>query len=48
MARLSVTPERIRENLDVYGIDLSDEDMKTIAGLTGCAELERDPDKTEL
>ncbi|WEV30029.1 aldo/keto reductase [Streptomyces sp. 71268] len=29
----SVTPERIRQNLDVFGFELSDADMSAIAGL---------------
>ena len=40
----SVTATRIRENLDVYDFELSSEDVKTIAGLTGCVGLSKDPD----
>ena len=42
----SVTAERIRENMDVFGFDLSDEDVSLIAGLTGCVGLSKDPDTT--
>ena len=42
----SVTAERIRENMDVFGFDLSDEDVGLIAGLTGCVGLSKDPDTT--
>lgn len=40
----SVTPDRIRENLDVFGFELSDDDVMTIADLTGCVGLSKDPD----
>jgi diketogulonate reductase-like aldo/keto reductase len=40
----SVTAERIRENLDVFGFALADEDVRLIAGLTGCVGLSHDPD----
>lgn len=42
----SVTAERIRENMDVFGFELSDEDISLIAGLTGCVGLSKDPDTT--
>ena len=40
----SVTPSRIEENLKVFDFALEDEDVKMIAGLTGCAGVESDPD----
>lgn len=40
----SVTAERIRENADVFDFTISDEDIAAIAGLSGCAGIERDPD----
>lgn len=42
----SVTAERISENMDVFGFELSDEDVRLIAGLTGCVGLYKDPDTT--
>ena len=42
----SVTAERISENIDVFGFELSDDDVGLIAGLTGCVGLSKDPDTT--
>ncbi len=40
----SVTPERIRENLDVFGFELADDDLATIATLEREERLGPDPD----
>ncbi len=40
----SVTPERIRQNLDVFGFELSDADMSAIAGLDRGLRTGPDPD----
>ena len=40
----SVTAERIRENMDVFGFELDEDDVRLIAGLTGCVGLSKDPD----
>ncbi len=40
----SVTPERIRENLDVFDFELSDDEMQAIAGLDRGMRTGPDPD----
>ena len=40
----SVTESRIRENIDVFDFELSDDDTETIAGLIGCVGVSKDPD----
>jgi 2,5-diketo-D-gluconate reductase A len=40
----SVTPERIRENIDVLGFELADDDLATIATLEREQRLGPDPD----
>ncbi len=42
----SVTPERIRENTDVFGFTLDDEDVQLIRSLRGCVGYSRNPDET--
>jgi len=40
----SVTPSRIAENIDVFGFELDDEDMATIAGMENGHRTGPDPD----
>ncbi len=40
----SVTPERIRQNLDVFGFELTDADLRALAGLDRGLRTGPDPD----
>ena len=40
----SVTPSRIRENLDVFDFSLTEDDVRLIASLKGCVGTHSDPD----
>lgn len=41
----SVTPSRIRENLDVFGFELSDEEMAVVGALDSRGRIGPDPDR---
>lgn len=41
----SVTPKYIEDNADVFGFEISDEDVKIIKGLTNCCGVPRNPDE---
>jgi 2,5-diketo-D-gluconate reductase A len=44
----SVTPERIRENIDIFDFELDDGEMAEIAGLDRGARIGADPDTMDL
>lgn len=41
----SVTPERIKSNADLFGFEISKEDMDAVTGLTGCCGTQSNPDE---
>lgn len=44
----SVTPERIRENLDIFGFEISDADMQIIDRMEYCGGSGLDPDEIDF
>lgn len=44
----SVTPQRIRENAQVFDFELDEADVERIAGLKGCVGYSSDPDATKF
>ncbi|MGN1111256.1 MAG: aldo/keto reductase, partial [Oscillospiraceae bacterium] len=42
----SVTPERIRQNTEVFDFTLEEEDVQLIRNLRGCVGYSRNPDET--
>lgn len=44
----SVTQLRIQENAELFDFELSEEDVRTIAGLAGCCGASADPDQTKF
>ncbi|MGW2189973.1 aldo/keto reductase [Streptomyces sp. NPDC001719] len=44
----SVTPSRIRENLDIFGFELDGADLQALAGLDNGTRLGPDPDEFDL
>ena len=41
----SVTPERVRENIDIFDFELTDEEMESIGGLEKAERIGPDPDE---
>jgi len=44
----SVTTSRIIENIDVFDFELTEEEIKTIEGLSGCGKVASNPDDREF
>lgn len=44
----SVTPSRIKENIEVFDFELEEQDVELMSNLVGCAGLETDPDNASF